>query len=288
MNHKINKPLDFYEDNVKLVPGMAAMLFRGVQASILSGICINRTNGAILDYAIGEMVAYVQGQSNRFDLKAIITVLGGSCNSPDRQGKYQGSFLFSYFGGQNRLVSGSIITASDLFVLTNKQGEIVMIAYKKLNQDKSHFRKLNFKLTTLILAGLTLTSCGREEPDRTTVSGRAKYDASMIKHEVHADYLNCYPLDRREKEACLEQAADKHLKQRFERDYEAYKKSFQRESEKLGFKYFLNNKGLACESVKHAPPLVDKKEEVYSVICSSGESYQMQFDYESKQWNLKG
>ena len=142
------------------------------------------------------------------------------------------------------------------------------------------------KLATLIFAGLILVSCSREEPDRTTTQGKAKYDARLIKHEVHAEYLNCYPLDPREKATCLGKIADKYLKERFERDYQTYKKIFQSESEKLGFKYFLNSKGLTCDSVVRSP-LFDDKEEAYLVVCSAKHKYHMQFDYDNKQWILK-
>ena len=138
-----------------------------------------------------------------------------------------------------------------------------------------------------MLVGLILASCSREEPDRTTIQGKAKCDVRLIKHEVHAEYLNCYPLDPREKSVCLEKITNKYLKERFERDYQTYKKIFQSESEKLGFKYFLNSKGLTCDSVVRSP-LFDDKEEAYLVVCSAKHKYYMQFDYDNKQWSLKG
>ena len=155
-----------------------------------------------------------------------------------------------------------------------------MITYKKSKQNKS-----NFKLASLVFAGLTLTSC-REEPDRTTIQGEAKYNASMIKHEIHSEYLNCYPLAPAQKKACTEKIADQYLKPRFENEYKTYKETFQYESEKLGFKYFLNDKGLPCDSVVQNPEF-DHNKEAYLVICSSDKQYYMQFDYDNKQWNLK-
>jgi hypothetical protein len=155
------------------------------------------------------------------------------------------------------------------------------IQHKKSKQNKS-----NLKLTALILAGLILTSCSREEPDRTTIQGKAKYDVSLIKHEVHAAYLNCYPLAPAQKKACTEKIADQYLKPRFENEYKTYKETFQQQSEKLGFKYFLNGKGLTCDSVSHSPTF-DDREDAYLVVCSAKHKYYLQFDYDNKQWNLK-
>ncbi len=160
-----------------------------------------------------------------------------------------------------------------------------MIAYKKSKQERSK-NKSNLKLTALIFAGLALASC-KEESDQKTVYSKAKYDASVIKHEVHAEYLNCYPLSHAEKKACTEKVADKYFKQQFEQDYNTYKKTFQYESEKLGFKHFLNGIGLTCASVLQSPEF-DDKEVAYLVKCNSGEKYYMQFDYGNKQWHLKG
>ena len=77
------------------------------------------------------------------------------------------------------------------------------------------------------------------------------------------------------------------IKQQFEKEYKTYKEKFQFEAEKLGFKYFLNDKGLSCDAVQHSP-LFDDREEAYLIVCSSDKKYYMQFDYDNKQWDLKG
>jgi len=286
MNNTQNNFVDITVDLSNHGIWNSVLLFRGVQACKQRAVVnTSRLIGIPLGSRVGEMVMYVIG----LWLKIIITVLvDSSCNSlASDEGGYLTKF-YSLFGSQKQLVWAVVYYCPSLFVKLKPREESSMsIQNKKSNQSKFTKNKSNLKLVSLIFAGLTLTSC-REEPDRTTISGRAKYDARFIKHDVHTDYLSCYPLDPREKATCLEQVANKHLKQKFDRDYETYKKYFQRESEKLGFKYFLNNKGLACESVKHAPPLVDPKEEIYFVKCSSGESYHMQFDYYNKQWNLRG
>jgi len=275
MSNRQNNFVDITEDLSNHSNWSGVLLFRGVTTFYLGWYCISHKKWYYPRFCRGDF-SYT---TDSLELKANIAVLDSFVNSPTR-GTIQVQNFFPAVKTGGSLVVIVLLQASS-FKLKSR-GELMSIQNKKTHQNKS-----NLKLTALILTSLTLTAC-REEPDRTTIQGKAKYDASVIKHEVHADYLNCYPLDRREKEACLEQAADTHLKQRFERDYETYKKSFQRESEKLGFKYFLNSKGFACESVKHAPPLVDSKEEIYFVKCSSGESYQMQFDYYNKQWNLRG
>lgn len=151
------------------------------------------------------------------------------------------------------------------------------------------YKKSNLKLATTIFATtalLSLTSCGREEPDRTTAYGKAKYDVSVMTHEIHLEYLNCYPLAPSQKKACTEKVSDKWLKPKFEREYNKYSKTFQHEAERLGFKYFLNGKGFVCDKVLQSP-IFDNKEDAYLVICSSDKQYYMQFDYDNQQWNMK-
>jgi hypothetical protein len=141
-------------------------------------------------------------------------------------------------------------------------------------------------VTTILATLLSLSACQEDKPDRTTIYGRGKYDARIIKHEVHAGFLNCYPLDPREKKQCINLVADKYLKEKYDKDYQTYLKSFQSESEKLGFKYFLEDRGLACKSVPDNPTY-DSREDIYLVRCSSGQRYHMQFDYDNREWNVK-
>ena len=51
---------------------------------------------------------------------------------------------------------------------------------------------MNKKLLIISILSLSLAAC-KEPPYRSTSEGEAKYYASMVNHEIHAKYLNCYP-----------------------------------------------------------------------------------------------
>jgi len=184
-----------------------------------------------------------------------------------------------------------------LAFLFNPKRRGVMSANKKSNQVLPTKTITAKAITTKAITVVLATSCvlsasfaisSRQEtpPDRTTARGRGQYEAGFIKHEVHAAYLNCYPLAPVEKRICAERVADKYLKEQYQREYESYLLSFQRESEKLGFKYFLKGEGLSCETVKYSP-IFDDKEQAYLVGCGNDKRYYMRFDYDNRVWNLK-
>jgi hypothetical protein len=64
-----------------------------------------------------------------------------------------------------------------------------------------------------------------------------------------------------------------------------YIQFFQFESEKLGFKQFLNNLNLPCDSINDGPLFVESKQ-AYLVKCKPNHQYYMQFDYSNNEWKL--
>lgn len=83
--------------------------------------------------------------------------------------------------------------------------------------------------------------------------------------ETPARYLACYALPAPAKNQCTENA-------RFE-------------AERLGFKSFLNDRGLSCESVDEGPEFIEDRR-AYLVKCSSGQQYFMRFNYETNDWEI--
>jgi hypothetical protein len=141
-------------------------------------------------------------------------------------------------------------------------------------QPKS--KKLLFLTLTLLL-----TSCGDEPP---TDEQRGVYTAKSTRHDITYEYLQCYALNAEEKRQCIDplnaQYPNHHGKESQE-----YIKAYQFESEKLGFKHFLNNLNLKCEKIEEGPLFVEEKQ-AYLVKCKPKNQYLMRFDYESNQWQL--
>ena len=114
---------------------------------------------------------------------------------------------------------------------------------------------------------------------------QAILDATNSSEDVHSEYLSCYALDRVPKAKCTAKLATKYI------DDEKYKKNvhyvaaFRFKSEKLGFQHFLQNEGLACESVEGGP-IFSEANKAYEVKCQPDQQYLMQFDYNNKTWKL--
>jgi hypothetical protein len=82
---------------------------------------------------------------------------------------------------------------------------------------------------------------------------------------IAAKYLACYALDPTSKKKCL------------------YELAFA--AEKDGFREFINNSGLPCDSVEESPEFVET-ERAYLVKCEPNLQYWMQFNYKTHQWKL--
>lgn len=103
-----------------------------------------------------------------------------------------------------------------------------------------------------------------------------------IKKEINKSYLACYALEPTAKQNCTTKLAMKYIVET-ERHNENYLQNFQFESEKSGFKEFLNHQGLPCEAVNEGPVFIQEKQ-AYLVKCNPQLQYFMKFDYDIKQW----
>jgi hypothetical protein len=82
---------------------------------------------------------------------------------------------------------------------------------------------------------------------------------------ISAKYLACYALSPEAKKQCLEE--------------------LQFIAEKEGFREFINNSGLPCDTVEESPEFVET-EQAYLVKCQPNHQYLMQFNYKTHQWKL--
>jgi hypothetical protein len=94
---------------------------------------------------------------------------------------------------------------------------------------------------------LIISSCSkREEVSESEYLGKANARATIA--EARIGYLNCYALNDAAKKECLDLLVSKYNRNTRRNDSE-YIQAFQFESEKLGFKHFLNSHNLPCEQV---------------------------------------
>lgn len=110
-----------------------------------------------------------------------------------------------------------------------------------------------FNKSLLLVVALSIAAC----------SIQAKTAASEDK--IAGKYLNCYALDSKLKQQCIE---DLYF-----------------EAEKLGFKQFLNNLNLPCERINDGPEFIEEKQ-AYLVKCQPNHQYLMRFTYETQEWKL--
>ncbi len=150
--------------------------------------------------------------------------------------------------------------------------------------SRSSRNKPNLIIPSIIITlAFALTACKPTE-DQTTPAFKAKSCAKAVKKEIHQKYLSCYALNEQAKKQCVDDLAAIYVERRWQGNTE-YIQIFQFECEKLGFKEFLENLGLPCESIKDGPKFREDKN-AYEVICQPKGRYFMQFDYESKNWQV--
>ena len=138
---------------------------------------------------------------------------------------------------------------------------------------------MNKKLLLISTLSLSLIAC--TEQSNPSSQERAALYASRVKHEIHNQYLNCYPLSSDNKKQCVKKLSEQYLKKHLSDS--KYVKSFQYEAEKLGFRNFLKTQGLPCESINDGPEF-DYDKSAYLVKCTNAKNYYMQFDYQQKTW----
>ena len=145
---------------------------------------------------------------------------------------------------------------------------------------------INQKLISIICSSLALASCeAPENLDRSVAKNEAKYMAGVTKHEIHTKYLNNYALDHLLKAKGLKHLAQSYVPKKWQQN-EEYIQEFGYECEKLGFKEFLQKQNLPCEKLTQSP-IFDYGLKEYIVKCEPEGSYNMWFDYDKKQWNVK-
>ncbi len=141
------------------------------------------------------------------------------------------------------------------------------------------------KNKAILLLTLTLiTAACKPSEDQTTPAFKAKSCAKAVKKEIHQKYLSCYALNEQTKKQCVDDLAAIYVERHWKGNKD-YTQIFQFESEKLGFKEFLENLGLPCESIKGGPKFREDKN-AYEVICQPKGHYFMPFDYEKKEWSV--
>jgi hypothetical protein len=135
----------------------------------------------------------------------------------------------------------------------------------------------------LPIISIILSSCAAYgEKESNILKQSAIKDAKKASAEIHAKYLSCYALTDHQKELCHKKISKKY------NHFEGYSSwhyivSYIHESEKLGFKNFLNNKGKDCNQITKGP-IFKSEEKGYSVKCDDGNSYKMRFNYKSSEW----
>ncbi len=138
-----------------------------------------------------------------------------------------------------------------------------------------------YQIQSILLIALNLSSYS-EAADLSDPEFLGKSSAKNVAPQVYAAYLQCYALQKSEKEACLKELALKYINKKQNTDAR-YVQAFQYEAEKLGFKNFLNDLKLPCERVDNGPEFSSDMH-AYLVKCTPNHQYHMQFDYKDKKW----
>jgi hypothetical protein len=139
------------------------------------------------------------------------------------------------------------------------------------------------KLPLILTLSLVITSCSKtEDVSESEYLGKANARATIA--EARIGYLNCYALNDAAKKECLDPLTAKYNRNTRRNDSE-YIQAFQFESEKLGFKHFLNSHNLPCEQVDNGPEFIENVQ-AYLVKCNPKHQYLMQFNYKTNQWKL--
>ncbi len=133
---------------------------------------------------------------------------------------------------------------------------------------------------------ITLTACisSLSNVEKQAISERAVTDARRQPKVVHMEYLQCYALEKLDKDFC-QRAIRKNINGVKEAASWEYIIPFNYEAEKLGFAAFLQDKGKKCASINEGPEFVrDKK--AYAVKCAGGKNYSMRYNSENQKWVL--
>jgi len=140
------------------------------------------------------------------------------------------------------------------------------------------------KKTTILFSLLALTGClTMGEVEKQALTERGIADARKAPKEEHLAYLNCYPLDRGDKDSCRRKIQTNPLtKTAITWDYI---RPYQYESEKLGFIQFLSDNGKTCSGLDNGPEF-NREKRAYEVICKGSNRYFVRFDYKNEAWKM--
>jgi len=140
------------------------------------------------------------------------------------------------------------------------------------------------KKTTILLSLLAVAGCNTMgKVEKVALAERALADARKAPKEEHLAYLNCYPLDRGDKDNCRRKIKmDSLTRTAITWDYI---RPYRYVSEKLGFVQFLHNNKRTCSGLDNGP-LFNEEKKAYEVICKDGNNYLMRFDYGKQTWAL--
>lgn len=132
---------------------------------------------------------------------------------------------------------------------------------------------------------VALTACTTlSDVEKQALHDRAIADARNQPKEIHLAYLQCYALDKLDKDRCKRVIKGK-IEGRKDASTWEYILPFDYEAERLGFHAFLRDHGKKCAGVDQGPQFNDKAT-AYDVTCTDGNQYRMRFDYEKAKWLL--
>lgn len=139
-------------------------------------------------------------------------------------------------------------------------------------------------ITTSAIA-VALTACTTlSDVEKQALRDRAIADARSQPKEIHLAYLQCYALRDSDKDSCK-----RKIKWTIEGRKDAstweYIRPFDYEAERLGFQAFLRDHSKKCAGVDQGPTF-NQEISAYDVVCTDGNRYAMQFDYEQLTWKL--
>lgn len=133
---------------------------------------------------------------------------------------------------------------------------------------------------SIILAACTNLS----NAEKSAITQKAIADARESSKEIHFGYLNCYPLEKLEKDNCKRQIKNMAANRKDAISWD-YILPFDFEAERIGFVAFLHEQKKICSGINQGPQFSDKLDG-YGIDCTDGNHYIMRFDYDRKKWEL--
>lgn len=144
--------------------------------------------------------------------------------------------------------------------------------------------RLKILITTCSIS--LLSACvGMGDTEKETLKSAAIESAIRQEKGVHLAYLQCYGLNQHDKKSCRRKASRLATPDRSNANTWEFILPFDYESERLGFKAFLNDAGKSCSGVNQGPKY-NKETNAYDVICTDSNQYRMRFNSAKGKWLL--